>query len=168
MVVEHSPVFSSKSNGFIERGVQSVQGVVRTLRSALESRWGVRLSVDHGIWTWITEYAGWLLTRFQVGSDGKTAYERVKGKPARVQGFEFGEGVLWKRKRGGGPLGKLTCMWEDGVFLGVKGGTAELIVGDRRGEDHEEEAGGGDMVGGQLGVGLWNSVEDRPRGGGIW
>ena len=133
MVVEHSPVFSSKSNGFVERAVQSVQGVVRTLRSALESRWGVRLSVDHGIWTWITEYAGWLLTRFQVGSDGKTAYERVKGKPARVQGFEFGEGVLWKRKRGGGPLGKLTCMWEDGVFLGVKGSTAELIVGDRRG-----------------------------------
>ena len=33
----------------------------------------------------------------------------------------------------GGALGKLTCMWEDGVFLGVKGNTAELIVGDGRG-----------------------------------
>jgi len=37
--VEHSPVHSSKSNGVIERGVQTVQGMVRTLRSALEERW---------------------------------------------------------------------------------------------------------------------------------
>ena len=82
MAVEHSPRYCSKSNAVGERAVRSVQGVVRTLRSALEARWGVRLSVDHGIWTWMTEYAGWLLTRFQVGSDRKTAYERVKGKPA--------------------------------------------------------------------------------------
>ena len=42
-------------------------------------------------------------------------------KNATIQGFEFGEGVLWERRREGGPLGKLTCMREDGVFLGVKG-----------------------------------------------
>ena len=81
----------------------------------------------------MVEYAAFLTTRCEVGKDGKTAYERVKGKEARVQGFEFGEGVLWKRKRAGGPLGKLTCMWEDGVFLGVKGSIGELIVGDQRG-----------------------------------
>ena len=33
----------------------------------------------------------------------------------------------------GGPLGKLTCMWEDGVFLGVKGTTGEIIVGAKNG-----------------------------------
>ena len=38
VVVEHSPVHSSKSNGLIERAVQSVQGVVRTLRSAVEDK----------------------------------------------------------------------------------------------------------------------------------
>ena len=40
MVVESSPVHSSKSNGLIERAVQTVQGMVRTMRSALEEKWG--------------------------------------------------------------------------------------------------------------------------------
>ena len=67
------------------------------------------------------------------GQRWRTAYERIKGKRAKIQGLEFGEGVLWKRKRAGGPLGKLACMWNDGVFLGMKGGTGEIIVGDERG-----------------------------------
>ena len=133
MVVEHSPVHSSKSNGIVERAVQSVQGVIRTMRSAVEEKWGVKLEVDHAVWPWLVEYAGWLLTRAEVGADGKTAYERSRGKEAKLPGVEFGEGVLWKRRREGGPLGKLTCMWEDGVFLGVKGSTGEMIVGDEKG-----------------------------------
>ena len=65
--------------------------------------------------------------------DGRTAYERLRGKEAKLPGFEFGEGVMWKRRREGGPLRKLACMWDDGVFLGVKGSTGEFIVGDGKG-----------------------------------
>ena len=133
MVMENSPVGSSQSNGVVERGIQAVQGMIRTLRSALEDRWGVKLEVDHVVWTWLVEYAGWLLTRGEVGKDGKTAYERLKGKAAKMNGMEFGEGVMWKRRREGGPLGKLTCMWDDGVYLGVKGSTGEIIIGDEKG-----------------------------------
>ena len=39
MVMENSPVHSSKSNGYIERAVQSVQGMIRTWRSSLEEKW---------------------------------------------------------------------------------------------------------------------------------
>ena len=81
----------------------------------------------------IAEHAGFLLKRFEVGRDGKTAYERLRGKSAKVQGMAFAEGFLWKRKRAGGPLGKLTCMWEDGIYLGVKARTAEIIVENRNG-----------------------------------
>ena len=49
MVVENSPVYSSKSNRFIERTIQSVQGLVRTWRSSLEAKWGVKLDVEHRI-----------------------------------------------------------------------------------------------------------------------
>ena len=133
MVIENSPVHSSKSSGIIERVIQIVQGLVRTLRSAVEERWGVKLDAEHVVWPWLVEYAGWVLTRAEVGKDGKTAYERSRGKRARLPGVEFGEGVLWKRRREGGPLGKLTCMWEDGIFLGVKGSTGEMIVGDQKG-----------------------------------
>ena len=133
MVVEHSPVHSSKSNGVVERAIQAVQGMIRTMRSALEDKWGVKLEVAHPVWTWLAEYAGWMLTRGEVGRDGRTAYERIKGKKAKLHGMEFAEGVLWKRRREGGPLGKLTSMWEDGVFLGVKGSTGEIIVGNEKG-----------------------------------
>lgn len=133
MVVEHSPVRSSQSNGVVERGIQAVQGMIRTMRSALEEKWGVKLEVVRPVWSWMAEYAAFLLTRCEVGKDGKTAYERLKGKKAKVQGVEFGEAVMWKRRREGGPLGKLTCVWEDGVFLGVKGSAGEIIIGDKKG-----------------------------------
>ena len=55
MAVEHSPVHSSKSNGVVERAVQSVQGMVRTLRSAVGERWGVRLEIEHAVWPWMVE-----------------------------------------------------------------------------------------------------------------
>ena len=39
-----------------------------------------------------------------------------------------------RQERGeGGLLGKLTCKWEDGIFLGVKGSTGEMIVGTEKG-----------------------------------
>ena len=40
IVPEWSPVGSHQSNGAVERGVQAVEGQVRTLRDALESRIG--------------------------------------------------------------------------------------------------------------------------------
>ena len=121
MVVENSPVYSSKSNGFIERTVQSVQGLVRTWRSSLEAKSGATLDVEHRIRPWLVEMVGWVMSRADVGADGKTGYERCKERRARLLGMEFGEAVLWKRRREGGPLGKLSCMWEDGIYLGVNG-----------------------------------------------
>ena len=94
---------------------------------------GVKLDAEHIIWPWLVEAVGWTMTRMEVGKDGKTAYERCRGKEARIPGVDFGEGVLWKRRREGGPLGKLTCMWEDGIYLGIKGSTGEIIVGNEKG-----------------------------------
>lgn len=82
---------------------------------------------------WIVKYAAFLINRFEVGQDNKTAYERIKGKNAKVMGIEFAEAMLWRRKPVGGAFGKVTCMWGDGVYLGVKEKTGEIIVGDSRG-----------------------------------
>ena len=59
--------------------------------------------------------------------------KRSKGKPAKSHGLEFGEGVLWKRKRVANALGKLTSMWSDGIFLGVKGKSGAFVIGDGKG-----------------------------------
>ena len=93
--------------------------MIRTIRSDIEGRWG--------------EHAGLLLTRFEIGRDGKTAYVRLIGKSAKLQGMSFAEAILWKGKRAGGPLEKLTCMWEDGIYSGVRATTAEFFVGNRNG-----------------------------------
>ena len=132
-IVESSPVGSSGSNGVVERAIRSVEQQVRVMKDALEHRTGMQLTPRYPLMTWITEYAGHLLNRFEVGHDGKTAYERCKGKRTKTLGIEFGEAILWKRKAVGGALAKMTCLWEDGVYLGVRGASGEIIVGDKNG-----------------------------------
>ena len=75
MIIENSPVGSSKSNGIVERAIQSVQGMIRMIRNDIEGRWRVKIDATHSIWPWIAEHAEFLLTRFEVGRDGKTTYE---------------------------------------------------------------------------------------------
>ena len=99
----------------------------------MKGRIGVKIPFGHPIWPWIVEYSSFLLNRFEVGKDGKTAYERTRGKKAKVYGVEFGECVLWKQRPMGGGLGKLACLWQDGVYLGIKGTTGEFIVADAGG-----------------------------------
>ena len=41
--------------------------------------------------TFIPEYAAYLLNRMEICQDGKTNYERVKGKRPTILGVEFGE-----------------------------------------------------------------------------
>ena len=55
---------------------------------------------------WRVEYAGCLLTRLAVGEDGKTAYERLKGKRWREEMAEFGEKVLYEVWGGGEEEGR--------------------------------------------------------------
>ena len=108
-------------------------GQVRVLKSHLEGKWGMPIRAASAVIPWMMEYSAYLLNRFEVGHDGKTAYERCTGKKAKSPGVAFGEGVLWRRKPIGGALGKLSIMWEDGVFLGVKGRIGEIIVADGKG-----------------------------------
>ena len=83
----------------------------------------MNIDVTHSVLPWIADWAGFLSTRFEVGRDGKTANERLKVKSAKVQGISFAEDVF----RVGAPLGKSTCMWEDGVFLGIEETTGRRL-----------------------------------------
>ena len=48
----------------------------RTLRSAIEEKWMVKLDPENALWTWLVEDAGWLVNREEVGHDGWTPHER--------------------------------------------------------------------------------------------
>ena len=61
-------------------------------------RVGVKIDGRERIVAYIPEYAAYLLNKLQMGSDGKVAYERIKGKRLWILGLEFGEKVLYKKR----------------------------------------------------------------------
>ena len=74
---EESPVGDSRSNGFIGRGVQSIEGQVRTFKLTLETGLGNKIPEDACVLTWLVEYAGVSLSLGEVGSDGETPYQTL-------------------------------------------------------------------------------------------
>ena len=79
-MAEQSPAYDSKSNGFIERAIQSLEGQVRTMKLALEKRIGERVTGDMNVIHWLIEYAATILTLFEVGPDGKVPFQRLRGR----------------------------------------------------------------------------------------
>ena len=126
-VVEESLVGSSGSNGVVERSVGSLEGQIRAIFLGLGERLQLELDPRLPIVAFIPEYAAYLLNRLEVGKDGRTAYERVKGKKATVLGVEFGEKLLCKVKFQGAQA-KIEARWEPGIFVGVRQRSGEMWV----------------------------------------
>ena len=86
---------------------------------------------EHPVLPWMVEHAAVILNKCEVGKDGKTSHERLKGKKATLLGIEFGEGVLFRRKPGQPKLAKLSSLWEEGIYLGHRAASGESVVGER-------------------------------------
>eukprot|EP00974_Lingulodinium_polyedra_P133441 11225601-Lingulodinium_polyedra.AAC.1 len=63
------------------------------MKEALDSRYGERIPPNHPAIAWLPRHAGATLTRYVVGTDGKTAYERMRGRRFKKEVAEFGECV---------------------------------------------------------------------------
>ena len=75
------------------------------------------MDIRHPVITWLCEYVGYMMNRLEVATDGKTPYERIKGKRAEVMGLEFAERVLWKYHPGK-RMEKMNAGWGYGLFVG--------------------------------------------------
>ena len=95
-LLESTPVGDSRSNGLAERAIQSVEKQIRILKLALELNLGSGVGVEHPCFPWLVEHAADIFTKFLVGSDGKTAWERLKGRPYSGTLFEFGTKILYR------------------------------------------------------------------------
>ena len=130
LMPEHPPRGESHapSNGEVERAVQSVQGLARTLKDHLEQKSGVVLGDTHPLLAWLVEYAGSVLTIYHKGAprDGHTAWTRLRGKPWKHHLPQFGEYVEFRQKT----RNKLQNKYRPGIFLGVKLDSTEKIVAD--------------------------------------
>ena len=101
VIPENSPVGDSQSNGLVERAIQSVKKQVRIIKDALDHRLGSKLAPNSTVLLWLIEYARTVVSRYGVGKDGKTAYQRIRGNRAQRPMAEFGEQVLFKLPKTG-------------------------------------------------------------------
>ena len=78
-LIEHSPVRDSSGNGLAEKGVQTLESIVRTHVIDLDDKLGEKLALDQPWFCWLVEHAADLHNWYQIGVDGRTPWERVKG-----------------------------------------------------------------------------------------
>lgn len=133
IMFEDPPVYSHQSNGLVERTISKVQGQVRTMRSALESRVKARVRRSWDIVPWLVRHAAATLSRSNVGEDGETPHSRVRGRKFRGACCELGEIIMYMKadlnEKHAEGTGQWESEWEKGIWLGIKAESGEAIVG---------------------------------------
>ena len=76
---------------------------------------------------WLVPHSAATLNRYVVGTDGKTARQRLRGRGFRTPVAEFGECVWYLRPKSAGK-DKLNTRWGEGVWLGVKEESGETLI----------------------------------------
>ena len=127
--IENSRVGDSNSNGRVERAIQDFKGLVRTLRSDLESKIGVKIELSHPIVPWMVRHASHLINVTRVRENGRTAYQLMKGRKCAAKLVPFGETVLFKVPKTSARLGGFEDRWESGCWIGFIIRSGEHLVG---------------------------------------
>ena len=78
VIPEDPAVGESQSNGLAENAVKEVKGVVRSLKHFAEELHGATINQQHAVLPWLVKYAGATISRRQLGTDGRTAFELRK------------------------------------------------------------------------------------------
>ena len=118
---EHPPAYDSQSNGGVEVGIRLIRGLFRTLKLCTEARLDKFVPVDHPLVSWLLEHTCLILSVRVRGSDGLTAWARVRGRAFNQRMLSFAESVLYKLPTKGpraAPDGNMGTRWAIGTFLG--------------------------------------------------
>ena len=102
------------------------------MKHGLESRYGKKLGGNHPAAPWLVRYSAQVMNRGKVGSDGKTAQRRLKGKDFRRDVAEFGECIMYLKLESEGK-DKGESRWREGIFLGIRDESGEIVVGTNEG-----------------------------------
>ena len=132
IVPEDSEAYEHQTNGLVENANKRVAQQVRTMKCALEARYGGVISSSHCIIPWMIRYAANILSCYKQGSDGLTAYERLKGKKFIRASAEFGECILYAQAGSAG-TNKMESRWRQAMFMGIREESQEIILGTSTG-----------------------------------
>ena len=75
----------SRSNGLVEEAGKTIREYAMVYKEHLEEKSGCKIREDSIILQWIIRWAAMALSRYKVGVDGKTAYERRKGRNCKLE-----------------------------------------------------------------------------------
>ena len=98
-ILQNPPAYDPASNGIAEKAVQEIMEQTRAVKLGLESHVKSELHKGSVVREWIVEHAYYLLNHFQVGTDGRTAHQRLTLIKTKQKHVEFGEQVLIVPKR---------------------------------------------------------------------
>ena len=91
----NSPVGQSECNGRIENAIRRAQEKVRALRHQLENGIKCKVPGEAQIMSWLVRWAAELLSKYVVGDDGRTPYERIHKEDCVTPLVPFGEMVFY-------------------------------------------------------------------------
>lgn len=130
----NSIVGESESNGRVENAIRQVQAKVRTLRSFIGSKLKTKIDLNSAFGTWLIRHSAEILTKFKVGTGGKTAWRRRRGEDCDKPLAICGEKVMYlPLKTATSHADKGEPQMYEGIWLGVNSRTEEVLIGTRRG-----------------------------------
>ena len=83
--------------------------------------------MGHPIFAWLVEYRADLYNRYQLGRDGKTTMQRLKGKRCIHPSVEFAQHIMF-RVVGKVQGGMMKVRWMSGLYIGKRPGSEENLV----------------------------------------
>ena len=87
---DKTPAAYTHGNSLCENTVGRVRGLAGTLMHHVQEKLSMKLSTNHGLWSWALRHASWLLNRFAV-VNGSTPFELVYQKVYKGRMTEFAE-----------------------------------------------------------------------------
>ena len=107
---------------------------MRVLKEQVEDKAKMKIDSQDAITLWMVRWAAMMVSRYLVGKDGRTAYERRRGRACRIPVALLGEKVWYKQIRDQKERkDKLESEWKEGIWLGHSRNTNETIIGTKEG-----------------------------------
>ena len=131
-IIEMSKKGDSQSNAIAERTVQEMEDGLRTHILDLEEKLGGKIEMSSPIVSWLVEHVADIYNKMAVGEDGKTSYERIKGKKHHGEFLEPGSQILHRIPvKATGNL--MAPRWLPGTWLGKRWNSDEHLVATEEG-----------------------------------
>ena len=134
VIPEHPPKGESQSNGRPEEVGRTMRGFARVLKAQLEDSAKIDIGCEDAIAVWLVRWSAMLPSRFLIGKDGKTPFERRRGRQCQIAIERFGEKVWYKDlKSKTEGQDKADADWAEGLWLGHARSSNEVLIGTRSG-----------------------------------